>query len=138
MTKREGLTNKVIKTAEQVLHPEFVSRFSQATLSPENARVSRASLAALGDFEAVLKSLKLNSGNILHSRETVTVFHEPPLEKVIKVETKIKDLYEQQAGDTPMGFVVIEVEGKHNGRPLFNCERIWAVTGGFPRSPAHV
>jgi hypothetical protein len=133
MTKREGLLGKVVKSAERVLHGDFVEHFNQSVLEPSGGKVSRASLTALGDFEAVLKALKLNAGNILHSRETVTIFHEPPVEKVIQVDTKIKDLYEQQAGDKPMGFVVIEVSGKHNGKPVFNCERIWAVAGGFPR-----
>ncbi len=133
MTKREGLLGKVVKSAARVLHTDFVEHFNQSVLAPKESRVSRASLASLGDFDAVLKTLKLNSGNILHSRETITVFHEPPLEKVINIETKIKDLYEQQVGDKPMGFVVIEVSGKHNGKALFSCERIWAVAGGFPR-----
>ncbi len=138
MTKREGLRGKIIKSAERILHADFIEHFNQAVLAPEEGKVSPACLAALGDFEAVLKNLKLNSSNILHSRETVTIFHEPPIEKVIKVETKIKDLYEQQAGDKPMGFVVIEVAGRHNGKPLFSCERIWAVAGGFSREQVNV
>ncbi|MBL4818138.1 MAG: MaoC family dehydratase N-terminal domain-containing protein [Deltaproteobacteria bacterium] len=135
MVKIGDYIGKSINSSEQVLHEDFVERFSKATLSQENAVLSLASLAALGDFEGVLRALNLNSENVLHARESVTIFKRPPVEKPIMINTRIKDLYEQQAGEKPMGFVVVEVEGKDKSKKrLFTCERVYAVSGGFPRS----
>lgn len=116
-----------------VLHQDFIDRFAKATLQNENGSLSYAALASLGNFEAVFKALNIHPKHILHTRESVTVFKDPELEKAISVETKIKDLYEQQAGDKPMGFVVVQITGTQSGEKAFTCERIWAISGGFPR-----
>ncbi len=133
MPKLKELAGTVIKTSEQVLHRDFSERFSKATLQNDDGSLSYAALTSLGDFEGVLKAMNVHPKHILHTRESITVYQDPVFEKAISVETKIKDLYEQQAGDKPMGFVIILVTGTQSGKPVFVCERIWAVSGGFPR-----
>ena len=133
MPKLKELIGTVVKTSEQTLHPDFIERFSKATLQSENTKLNYAALTSLGDFEAVFKALNIHPKHLLHVRESLSILKEPVLEKALSVETKIKDLYEQQAGDKPMGFVVVSVTGKQSGKPSFICERIYAATGGFPR-----
>lgn len=133
MPKLKALIGTVVKTSEQTLHPDFVERFSKATLQGDHPKLCYSALASLGDFETVFKKLNIHPKHLLHARESITILKEPVLEKALTIETKIKDLYEQQAGDKPMGFVVVSVTGKQSGKPAFVCERIWAVSGGFPR-----
>ncbi|MEI6805929.1 MAG: hypothetical protein WCK49_05420 [Myxococcaceae bacterium] len=78
-----------------------------------------SSLALLGDFESVLKALKLNSGQLLSVQESVTVFKNPVLEQAISIETRIKDLSEE--------FVVIQVTGHQSGEKSFESEQTWSV-----------
>jgi hypothetical protein len=133
MPKLKELIGSVVTTAEHTLHTDFIDRFAKATLQSDKARLSYSALASLGDFEAVFKKLNVHPKHLLHVRESLTITKEPVLEKPLSVETKIKDLYEQQAGDKPMGFLVISVSGQQSGKPSFLCERIYAASGGFPR-----
>lgn len=133
MPKLSALIGTVVSTSKHTLHSDFVEHFARATLQNESTRLNYTALPSLGDFEAVFKVLNINSKHLLHVRESLSVTKEPVLEKVLTVETKIKDLYEQQAGDKPMGFIVIAVTGRQSGKPAFMCERIYAASGGFPR-----
>ena len=136
MPKFNELIGTVVKSSDQVLHQDFIERFAAASFDEDNTNLKYAALASLGDFEAALNAVRLNAKNILHTRETISVFEEPVLEKVITVKTTIKDLYEQQAGDKPIAFIVIDVSGTSSGKVLFQTERIWAVAGGFSRGAA--
>lgn len=133
MPKLQELVGTLIKTSEQVLHKDFAEHFANATLQNDNNLLSYALLASLGDPEGVFKALNIHPKHILHTRESVTVFQDPVPEKAISVETKIKDLYEQQASDKPMGFITVQITGTQSGKKAFVCERIWAISGGFPR-----
>lgn len=134
MPNLNELVGTVIRTSEQVLHEDFSKRFAKATLQNDHSSLSYSALASLGDFEGVFKALKIHPKQALHTRESVTVFKEPIFEKAISIETQIKDLYEQQAGDKPMAFVVVQVTGNQSGIKAFVCERIWSISGGFPRA----
>lgn len=134
MPKLKELIGTTLKTSEQFLHKDFLQRFAKATLQDDHSLLSHTALTSLGDFEAVFKAIHIHPKHILHTRESITVFKNPIFEKAILVETKIKDLYEQQTGDRPIGFAVIEITGKQSRKPAFVCERIYAVSGGFPRS----
>ena len=123
----------VVNTSEHTLHLDFIEHFAKATLQNPTNSLKYAALPSLGDFEAVFKALDIHPKHLLHVRESLTITKEPVLEKPLIIETKIKDLYEQQAGDKPMGFIVIAVTGRQSNKPAFKCERIYAASGGFPR-----
>ncbi|MES2504589.1 MAG: hypothetical protein V4534_06905 [Myxococcota bacterium] len=134
MPKLMELIGTVVKTSEQVLHQDFIERFAKASLDFDTQTLRYAALSGLGDYEGALHALHLTPKNILHTRETISIFNEPVLEQTMTIETLIKDLYEQQAGEKPIAFVVINVAGSQGSKEIFLTERIWAVSGGFSRS----
>ena len=88
----------------------------------------------LGDYQSVVDLLELKPKQVLHSKDTVSVYEPICVGNEMTVTTHVKDLYEQQVGGNPMGFAIIEVigEGKRSAR-VFEAERVLAVRGGFPR-----
>lgn len=133
MPKLQALIGTVVSTSDHILHSDSIERFAKATLQSDTASLRLTSLPSLGDFDGVFKALNINAKHLLHVRESLSIAKEPVLEKPLTVETKIKDLYEQQAGDKPMGFIVIMITGTQSNKPSFACERIYAASGGFPR-----
>jgi hypothetical protein len=93
-----------------------------------------AAAASLGDFAPVLALLELKPKQVLHSKEFVQVFHPLCAGDELVVTTTLRDLYEQQVGGNPMGFVTIDVVGTtKKGDVRFEAQRILAIRGGFPR-----
>ena len=53
---------------------------------------------------------------------------------VLMMAKNFGDLYEQQVGGNPMGFVTIDVVGTaKKGEVRFEAQRVLAIRGGFPR-----
>jgi hypothetical protein len=92
-----------------------------------------AGVSSLGSYAEVVQLLELRPKQVLHSKEVVTVLQPLCVGDAVDVTTKVGDLYEQQVGGNPMGFVTIEVTGKTGRQVLFEAQRIIAVRGGFPR-----
>lgn len=91
-------------------------------------------VGALGDFDSAVELLELKPKQVLHSKETVTVFEPICAGDELTVTTVVRDLYEQQVGGNPMGFALIDVIGTgKKGAPVFEAQRVLAVRGGFPR-----
>ncbi len=90
--------------------------------------------ASLGDFAHVLQLLELKPKQVLHSKEYVSVFAPLCAGDELHVTTTLRDLYEQQVGGNPMGFVTIDVVGAtKKGEIRFEAQRVLAIRGGFPR-----
>jgi hypothetical protein len=90
--------------------------------------------AALGDFAYLLGLLELKPKQVLHSKEFVQVFQPLCVGDELIVTTTLRDLYEQQVGGNPMGFVTIDVVGAtKKGDVRFEAQRVLAIRGGFPR-----
>lgn len=93
---------------------------------------------ALGDYDSVVNLLELKPKQVLHSKESVSVYEPLCAGDEVRVTTQIKDLYEQQVGGNPMGFAIIEVVGTltggaKKGNRAFEAQRVLAIRGGFPR-----
>lgn len=90
-------------------------------------------LGNLMSLSRVYKALELNINNVLHSRETIMHYKDlKPGERVL-VKTFLKDAYEQQASNNPIGFIILESVGLRNNDLVFYSERVIAVRGGFQR-----
>ncbi len=91
---------------------------------------------SLGDYESVTSLLELKPKQVLHSGETISVFHPLCVGDELVVTTRIRELYEQQVAGNPMGFATIDVVGTSAGKKpkvQFEAQRVIAVRGGFPR-----
>ena len=90
--------------------------------------------ASLGDFGYVLALLELKPKQVLHSKDYVAVFAPVCAGDDLTITTTLRDLYEQQVGGNPMGFVTIDVCGfAKKGEIRFEAQRVLAIRGGFPR-----
>ncbi len=89
---------------------------------------------SLGDYESAINLLEIKPKQVLHSKETVTMFEPLCVGDEVTVSTTIKNLFEQQVGGNPMGFAEIEVLGTGKRSAIvFEAERVVAIRGGFPR-----
>jgi hypothetical protein len=79
--------------------------------------------------------LELKPKQVLHSKEHVSVYAAICVGEELVVTTTLRDLYEQQVGGNPMGFVTIDVVGqsKKGAEVRFEAQRVLAIRGGFPR-----
>jgi acyl dehydratase len=139
-----GATTQKTVVIEQGLVQRFVDALElQDPLSkdPDAARAAglpglllpQSAAAALGDFSQLLGLLELKPKQVLHSREQVQVFVPVCVGDELTVTTTL-DLYEQQVGGNPMGFVTIDVVGAaKKGDIRFEAQRVLAIRGGFPR-----
>jgi acyl dehydratase len=94
----------------------------------------QSAAAALGDFSQLLGLLELKPKQVLHSKEHVQVFVPVCAGDELTITTTLRDLYEQQVGGNPMGFVTIDVVGAaKKGDIRFEAQRVLAIRGGFPR-----
>lgn len=137
-------TNKHV-TIEQGLVQRFVDALdlSEPTVTdPAAAKAAGLSgvalppsaAASLGDFDKMITLLELKPKQVLHSKEHVQVFTPVCVGDELEVTTILRDLYEQQVGGNPMGFVTIDVVGTaKKGDVRFEAQRILAIRGGFPR-----
>jgi acyl dehydratase len=91
--------------------------------------------ATLGDFQKIVDLLELKPKQVLHSREMVAVFQPVCVGDELSITTTLRELYEQQVGGNPMGFVTIDVvgTGKKDNQVRFEAQRVLAIRGGFPR-----
>ena len=98
-----------------------------------------AGVSSLGAYDEVVQLLELKPKQVLHSKEVVTLLMPLCVGDHVDVTTTVGDLYEQQVGGNPMGFVAIDVVGTDalgKGRKkavVFEAQRVIAVRGGFPR-----
>ena len=92
-----------------------------------------AGVSSLGSYDEVIQLLELKPKQVLHSKEVVTVLEPLCVGDEVTVTTTVGDLYEQQVGGNPMGFVAIDVVGKSGRNVIFEAQRVIAVRGGFPR-----
>jgi len=147
--KQQSHIGKTVSTKTITIEEGMVSRFVDALeladpLSQDHDAAQAAGLkglvlphfaaGSLGDYDAAIELLELRPKQVLHSRETVAVFEPLVVGEVLEVNTVIRELFEQQAGGNPMGFVAIDVIGrdmKHN--LMFEAQRLLAIRGGFPR-----
>jgi hypothetical protein len=138
-------TNSVAMVVEAGLVSRFVDALEiEDPLSKDPSAAKSAGLpglllphvaaGTLGDYQSVIELLELKPKQVLHSKDTVTVYEPICVGNEMTVTTRVKDLYEQQVGGNPMGFAIIEVigTGKRSAR-VFEAERVLAVRGGFPR-----
>ena len=91
--------------------------------------------ATFGDFQKIVDLLELKPKQVLHSREMVAVFQPVCVGDELSITTTLRELYEQQVGGNPMGFVTIDVvgTGKKDNQVRFEAQRVLAIRGGFPR-----
>ncbi len=136
-------------TKTVVIEPGLIARFVDAldlgdplSKDPDAAKAAGlpglllppAAAASLGDFSQLLGLLELKPKQVLHSREHVQVFVPVCAGDELTITTTLRDLYEQQVGGNPMGFVTIDVVGAvKKGDVRFEAQRILAIRGGFPR-----
>lgn len=137
-------TNKTV-TIEQGLVQRFVDALDlnePTSIDPEAARAAglsglalpHSAAASLGDFDRMITLLELKPKQVLHSKEHVQVFVPVCVGDELVVTTILRDLYEQQVGGNPMGFVTIDVTGiTKKGEVRFEAQRVLAIRGGFPR-----
>lgn len=93
-----------------------------------------AAAPSLGDFQSIIDLLELKPKQVLHSQETFAIFDPLCVGDELTVTTTLRDLYEQQVGGNPMGFVTIDVVGAgRKGDVRFEAQRVLAIRGGFPR-----
>lgn len=93
-----------------------------------------AAAATLGDFPHFIELLELKPKQVLHSKEYVACFTPLCAGDEVVVTTTLRDLYEQQVGGNPMGFVTLDVVGTtKKGDVRFEAQRVLAIRGGFPR-----
>ena len=115
-------TNSVAMTVEAGLVARFVDALEiEDPLSREPSAAKAAGLpglllphvaaGTLGDYTSVVELLELKPKQVLHSKETVTVYEPICVGNEMTITTRVKDLYEQQVGGNPMGFALIEVIG---------------------------
>ena len=101
---------------------------------PIKVLLPHSAAASLGDFGYVLALLELKPKQVLHSKEYVAVFAPVCAGDDLTITTTLRDLYEQQVGGNPMGFVTIDVCGfAKKGEIRFEAQRVLAIRGGFPR-----
>jgi len=140
---------KTTSVKEIVVENGTIDRFVEALNIEDplvvNARAAKAAgltgrllppigAASLGDFESATALLEVKPKQVLHSKDTVTVFEPLCVGDVITVSTTIKNVFEQQVGGNPMGFAEIEVLGTGKRKAvLFEAERVLAIRGGFSR-----
>jgi hypothetical protein len=90
-------------------------------------------LGNLINMSKIYKLLNVHINNILLSRESI-ISHKPiHVGDIIKVHTLLRDIYEQQASNNPIGFIILETMGLKNNDAAFYAERVYAVRGGFQR-----
>jgi hypothetical protein len=140
-----GATTQKTVVIEQGLVQRFVDALELQDPLSKDADAARAAglpglllpqsaVAALGDFSQLLGLLELKPKQVLHSREHVQVFVPVCVGDELTVTTTLRDLYEQQVGGNPMGFVTIDVVGTaKKGDVRFEAQRVLAIRGGFPR-----
>ena len=143
MTKQISLIGTELDCTTRTIEPSQLARFAAlyqlpgSEKKPEN--LSQPSVAPsfwlgnLMNLSKVYKALELNINNVLHSRETI-MHHKAlnPGERIL-VRTFLKDAYEQQASNNPIGFILLESVGLQNNDLVFYSERVVAVRGGFQR-----
>lgn len=135
MLKQKALIGTIVDTHTVVLSAEFFAHFSDALghAKESTPRVWRFALATLGAHGKACELLELKPKQVLQSRESFLVTTEPKIGDELEIVTTLKDLYEQQAGNAPMGFAEVEVSGTRGKNPIFSSQRIFAIRGGFIR-----
>lgn len=140
-----GATTQKQVVIEQGLIQRFVDALDlgdPVSKDPEAARAAglpglllpHSAAASLGDYATILTLLELKPKQVLHSKEHVQVFVPVCAGDELTVTTVLRDLYEQQVGGNPMGFVTIDVVGAaKKGDVRFEAQRVLAIRGGFPR-----
>jgi hypothetical protein len=140
-----GATTQKTVVIEQGLVQRFVDALDLADPRSRDAEAAEAAgltgtvlphgaAASLGDFAHILGLLELKPKQVLHSKEFVQIFHPLCAGDDVVVTTTLRDLYEQQVGGNPMGFVTIDVVGAtKKGEVRFEAQRVLAIRGGFPR-----
>ena len=146
--KQKAHIGKVASKRTVTIENGMVERFVKALdindpLSTDAAAAKKAGLpglmlpqagvSSLGEYHEVIALLELKPKQVLHSKETITIVEPICVGDDIDVTTTVGDLYEQQVGGNPMGFVTIEVVGKIKRAKKFEAQRVLAVRGGFPR-----
>jgi len=146
--KQKAHIGKVASKRTVTIEAGMVERFVKALdindpLSTDAAAAKKAGLpglmlpqagvSSLGEYHEVISLLELKPKQVLHSKETITIVEPLCVGDDIDVTTTVGDLYEQQVGGNPMGFVTIEVVGKLKRAKKFEAQRVLAVRGGFPR-----
>lgn len=81
----------------------------------------------------IYKILNVNVNNVLLSRESIISHKSINIGDTVKIITVLKDIYEQQASNNPIGFIILESIGLKNNDILYYTERVYAVRGGFQR-----
>lgn len=147
--KQKALVGTTTSTRNLVVEHGMVARFVDALditdpLSRDQKAASEAGLRglmlpfaaapSLGDYQTVIDLLELKPKQVLHSQETFAIFDPLCVGDELTVTTTLRDLYEQQVGGNPMGFVTIDVVGAgKKGDVRFEAQRVLAIRGGFPR-----
>jgi len=90
-------------------------------------------LGNLVNLATIYKTLGLNVNHVLLSRETITSHKALLIGNTVTVRTFLKNAYEQQASNNPIGFIILESMGYLDKELAFYCERVIAVRGGFQR-----
>lgn len=90
-------------------------------------------LGNLINTSKIYKILNVNVNHVLLSREFIISHKSINIGDTIKIITVLKDIYEQQASNNPIGFIILESIGLKNNDTLFYAERVYAVRGGFQR-----
>ena len=124
--KQRQFVGKTISAIDIVIEAGLVRRFVEALeitdpLSLDQKAAKAAGLTglllptvaagSLGDYDTVIRALELKPKQMLHSMEAIRVFERLCVGDEIKVTTSIDEVFEQQVGGNPMGFVDIKVIG---------------------------
>lgn len=138
MLKQKSLIGQIITDEQVTLEPSRIRWLYETSLiqpdkHSKEPSIRKVALLALGDFDRVLLQVGAKPHSVLLSQEEVSLLKPIQLGDVLQIKTIIKDLYEQQASNHPMGFVHVRIEGHHNNLLAFEGERVLAIRGGFPR-----
>ncbi|HXW60161.1 MAG TPA: MaoC family dehydratase N-terminal domain-containing protein [Myxococcota bacterium] len=138
MFKQKSLIGTEIDTITQTIERGAIKNLHRALGKnphhPSNSELFPAFLLGqLVNMPQIHKVLSLGTNQVLLSRESITAHRAIKVGDTIKVQTFLKDVYEQQATSNPIGFIILDSIGSLDANVVFYCEKILAVRGGFSR-----
>lgn len=123
-----------LKRASQLFYqPDSYKEIHANTTTAPYTKLPSFLLGNLINLNKIYSTLNIKLNTVLLSRESVTHYLDLETGSLVNIKTFLKDIYEQQASNNPIGFVVLETLGLIKEDIAFYCERIIAVRGGFQR-----
>lgn len=129
-----GLVQRFVEALE-VTDPRSLDEKAAHDAGLPGLLMPHTAAASLGDYQHIIDLLELKPKQVLHAQEFVTAFAPVCVGDELTITTTLRDVYEQQAGGNPMGFVLIDVvgAGKKSDDIRFEAQRTLVIRGGLPR-----